>query len=120
MKEICSFSTIISVSVQTKMRFIKPHPEEERKLPAIEAHSEKLGFNPLLFNDVVIVCSLHFLPQKHKHTEESVAKNYLITNITESSASTDERGCAQVIRTLVFDIVHTSHPITEDDNDRGS
>lgn len=54
-----------------RLDLVKSYPEEERKLPAIEAHSEELGFNPLLFNDVVIVCCLHFLSQTDKYTGES-------------------------------------------------
>lgn len=46
------------------------HPEEERKLPAIETHSEELGLDPLLFDDVVIVRRLHFLSQDDKHREK--------------------------------------------------
>ena len=47
------------------------YPEEERKLPAIEAHSEELWFNPLLLDDVVIVRCLHFLSHNDKHAKES-------------------------------------------------
>lgn len=47
----------------------EPHPEEERKLPAVEAHSEELRFDPLLFDDVVVVRCLHFLSESEKHEE---------------------------------------------------
>lgn len=47
------------------------YSEKKRKLPAIEAHSEELGFNPLLFNDVVIISCLHFLRCREKNTQES-------------------------------------------------
>lgn len=47
----------------------KPHPEEERKLPAVEAHSEELRFDPLLLDDVVVVRCLHFLSGNEKRDE---------------------------------------------------
>lgn len=54
---------------ETRLR--KSYPEEERKLPAIEAHPEELRLDPLLLDDVVIVRCLHFLSQNNKHAKES-------------------------------------------------
>lgn len=48
----------------------QPHPEEERELPAVEAHPEKLGLDPLLLDDVVVVRRLHFLSPGDKSGDE--------------------------------------------------
>lgn len=65
------------------MRPAESYPEEERKLPAIEAHSEELRFDPLLFNNVIVVRRLHFLSQNEKYSRVTMS-NDLISHITDS------------------------------------
>lgn len=48
----------------------QPHPEEEGKLPAVEAHPEKFRLDPLLLDDVVVVRRLHFLSPGDKSRDE--------------------------------------------------
>lgn len=53
-----------------------PHPEEERELPAVEAHPEELRLDPLLLDDVVVVRRLHFLSESENGAERRLHAAY--------------------------------------------